>query len=75
MQTVVGVPLAVGGIAFAFWSIVVLGPLSTYGNQGSLILRGPYRISRNPQYLGFMVALIEWSIVTSSWATMLAALV
>jgi protein-S-isoprenylcysteine O-methyltransferase Ste14 len=75
LQTVVGVPLTAGGIAFALWSIVVLGPSSTYGNEGVLILRGPYRISRNPQYLGFMAALIGWSIVTSSWATILVALV
>ena len=74
-QIVVGVPLAVGGIAFGLWSIVILGPSSTYGNEGPLILRGPYRISRNPQYLGFIVALIGWSLITSSRATMLAAAV
>lgn len=66
---------AVGGIAFALWSIVVRGPSSTYGNEGPLILCGPYLILRNPQYLGVMVALIGWSIVTSSWVTIVAALV
>lgn len=66
---------AVGRIAFALWSIVVRGPSSTYGNEGPLILCGPYLISRNPRYLGVMVALIGWSIVTSSWVTILAALV
>ena len=70
-----GVPLSLGGIGFSLWSITILGPSSTYGNEGPLILRGPYRISRNPQYLGFIVALIGWSIVTSSEATILAALV
>ena len=75
MQIVLGVPLSLAGIGFSLWSIVILGPSSTYGNEGPLILRGPYRISRNPQYLGFIVALIGWSIITSSWATILAALV
>lgn len=75
MQIAIGVPLSVGGIGFSLWSIVILGPSSTYGNEGPLILRGPYRISRNPQYLGFIVALIGWSIITSSWATILATLV
>jgi len=75
MQIVLGVPLSLGGIGFSLWSIVILGPSSTYGNEGPLILRGPYRISRNPQYLGFIVALIGWSIVTSSGATILAVLV
>jgi len=75
MQSAIGVPLLVGGIGFSLWSIVILGPSSTYGNEGPLILCGPYRISRNPQYLGFIVALIGWSFVASSWATILAALV
>lgn len=75
MQIAIGVPLLLGGIGFSLWSIIILGLSSTYGNEGRLILRGPYRISRNPQYLGFMAALIGWSIVTSSWATILAALV
>ena len=75
MQLGLGVPLLVVGLGFAFWSIMILTPSSTYGNKGPLILRGPYRISRNPQYLGFIVALIGWSLVTSSRATILAALV
>jgi protein-S-isoprenylcysteine O-methyltransferase Ste14 len=75
MQIVLGVPLSLGGLGFSLWSIVILGPSSTYGNEGLLILRGPYCLSRNPQYLGFIVTLIGWSIVTSSGATILAALV
>ena len=75
MQIVLGIPLLLGGLGFSLWSIAILGPSSTYGNEGALILRGPYRISRNPQYLGFIVALIGWSLVTSSWATIVAALV
>jgi protein-S-isoprenylcysteine O-methyltransferase Ste14 len=75
MQIVLGIPLSLGGIGFSLWSIIILGPSSTYGNEGPLILRGPYRISRNPQYVGFIVALIGWSFVTNSWATILAVLV
>ena len=75
MQIVLGIPLSLGGIGFSLWSIIILRPSSTYGNEGPLILRGPYRISRNPQYLGFIVALIGWSFVTSSWATTSAVLV
>ena len=75
MPMVIGLPLSLGGIGFGLWSIIILGPSSTYGNEGPLILRGPYRISRNPQYVGLIVAIIGWSIVTSSWTTMLAVLV
>jgi protein-S-isoprenylcysteine O-methyltransferase Ste14 len=75
MRISIGIPLALGGIGFGLWSIITLGPSSTYGNEGPLILRGPYRVSRNPQYLGFIAALIGWSIITSSCATIVAAIV
>ena len=75
IQIVFGAPLSIGGLGFALWSISILGLSSTYGNEGPLVLRGPYRFSRNPQYLGFIVALIGWAIITSSKATTLAALV
>jgi protein-S-isoprenylcysteine O-methyltransferase Ste14 len=75
MQIVLGVPLSLAGIGFSFWSIILLGLSSTYSNEGPLLLRGPYRISRNPQDLGFIVALIGWSIVTSSRATILSVIV
>jgi len=75
IRIVFGVPLSVGGIGFALWSISILGLSSTYGSEGPLVLQGPYHFSRNPQYLGFIVALIGWAIVTSSVATILAALV
>ena len=75
IRIVFGVPLSLGVIGFALWSIIILGLSSTYGSEGPLVLRGPYQFSRNPQYLGFIVALIGWAIVTSSMATILAALV
>jgi protein-S-isoprenylcysteine O-methyltransferase Ste14 len=75
MQIALGLPLSVGGIGFSLWSIFILGRASTYGDEGPLILSGPYSISRNPQYLGFIAALIGWSIITSSCATIVAVLV
>ena len=39
MQIVLGIPLSLGGIRFSLWSIITLGPSSTYGNEGPLILR------------------------------------
>ena len=75
IRIVFGVPLSVGGIGLALWSISILGLSSTYGSEGPLVLLGPYRFSRNPQYLGFIVALIGWAVVTSSRATILAALI
>src|SRR4030042_7009855 len=39
MQIVLGVPLLLSGIGLSLWSIIILGPSSTYGNEGLLILR------------------------------------
>ncbi len=71
----VGVPLWSGGNLVASWAIAVLGMASTFGGERRLIRRGPYRISRNPQCLGFLMGLIGWAIVTSSRLTLAASLV
>ena len=68
-------PLWVSGNALALWAIIVLGLASTFGGEGALIKRGPYAISRNPQYVGFIAALIGWSVLTNSALTLVAVLV
>jgi hypothetical protein len=75
MRFGVGMPLWVSGNALALWAIIVLGLASTFGGEGALIKRGPYAISRNPQYVGFIAALIGWSVLTNSALTLVAVLV
>jgi protein-S-isoprenylcysteine O-methyltransferase Ste14 len=70
----VAVPLWAAGNGLALWSMAVLGLGSTLGGEGALLRRGPYGFSRNPQYVGFMVALIGWSLVASSTWTLTASL-
>jgi protein-S-isoprenylcysteine O-methyltransferase Ste14 len=70
-----GAPLSIGGNALSLWAIVTLGLASTLGHESELIRQGPYRFSRNPQYLGCIVALLGWAIAASSRLTLLAALV
>jgi protein-S-isoprenylcysteine O-methyltransferase Ste14 len=53
----VGVPLWIGGCAFAQWAIIVMGIATTLGDESGLIGHGPYRFCRNPQYVGF----IRWT--------------
>lgn len=71
----VGVPLWIGGSGFAQWAMITLGAATSFGDEGGLIRRGPYRYSRNPQYVGFIVGLMGWAIVSSSAMTLVASLV
>ena len=45
------------------------------GDGGALVRRGPYRFSRNPQYVGFIIGLIGWAFVASSALTLVVSLV
>ncbi len=70
----IGLPLWAGGIALAAWAMAVLGRQATWGGEGNLIVKGPYRFSRNPQYLGFMLGLCGWALLSASRMAGAAAL-
>lgn len=73
IQFAVGSIILVLGLAFAAWAIRVLSVTSTLGLRGKLIKRGPYRFSRNPQYLGDMLALLGYGILTGSRMAIIAS--
>jgi protein-S-isoprenylcysteine O-methyltransferase Ste14 len=70
-----GCPLWLGGSALALWAIWALSISTTFGDDSGLVRRGPYRLSRNPQYVGFMLGLAGWALATSSRLTLVASLV
>jgi len=61
-------PLGLAGNALALWAIAALGIAPTSGDESMLVYRGPYRFSRNPQYVGFIAALIGWALLTNAEA-------
>jgi protein-S-isoprenylcysteine O-methyltransferase Ste14 len=63
------------GMALAVWAVICLGVKNTTGKMSGLTTKGPYRWTRNPQYLGFMASLIGWGMTTSSPLAMVAGLV
>ncbi|HOU12921.1 MAG TPA: phosphatidylethanolamine N-methyltransferase family protein [Anaerolineae bacterium] len=75
LQWAVGAPLWVGGGGLALWATQGLGLAPTLGDAQGLTQRGPYRFSRNPQYVGYSVSLIGWAMMTSSTLTFVAAAV
>ncbi len=74
MRWAVGAPLFLAGHSLALWAIGTLGLVRTLGSAGTLVRRGPYRFTRNPQYVGYSAALIGWALLSSSALTLLAAL-
>ena len=61
-----GLPLWFLGMGLGIWSMTVLGLAQSSGNARGLIRNGPYRFSRNPQYIGFILGLAGWSVMANS---------
>jgi len=70
-----GVPLWLIGNVLALWAMAALGVAPTSGDEGALVRRGPYGFSRNPQYLGFIVGLVGWGLMSNSALTLIASVV
>lgn len=65
----VGATLMLGGLLLAFRGMTTLGRHATLGLEGTLIESGPYRWTRNPQYVGDIVALLGWAVLCNSGRT------
>ena len=71
---VVGGLLMSGGL-FALWGAVVLGLHASQGLGDELVTAGPYRYSRNPQYVGTIPTVIGYAILCGSTLAITVALV
>lgn len=72
LRFIVGVPLVVLGGLLAFWGVVTVGWKNTTGLRGGFVSAGPYRFTRNPQYLGDIVFFVGVSVIANSvllWTT------
>ena len=64
---VLGGALASAGVVAFRRSRTTVNPL-TPGASSSVVASGVYRISRNPMYLGFLLALAGWAVYLSNAA-------
>jgi protein-S-isoprenylcysteine O-methyltransferase Ste14 len=64
----IGIPLALVGGGLVSWGIITLGLENTHGRRGGFITGGPYRFTRNPQYLGDIVLLTGLMLIANSVA-------
>lgn len=73
----VAVVLALAGVAFALGGVLEFRSAGTTvdprvpDQSSSLVVRGVYRISRNPMYFGFLLVLIGWGVFLSSIASLM----
>ena len=66
LRLIVGIPLALLGGLLALWGMVTVGWTNTSGLKGGFISSGPYRFTRNPQYLGDIVFFVGVSVIANS---------
>jgi len=72
LRFLVGIPLVVIGTLLLTWGIRVLGTENTSGSAAGFVINGPYRFTRNPQYLGDMILFVGLSLCANSlylWIT------
>ncbi|MBS1249236.1 MAG: hypothetical protein MAG431_00811 [Chloroflexi bacterium] len=62
----VGVPLALIGFSLFLWGFTILGIKNTSGLKGGFIYSGPYRYTRNPQYLGDIFLFVGIILISNS---------
>ncbi|WP_027086690.1 methyltransferase family protein [Cohnella panacarvi] len=71
----VGLPLLVAGIGGSWLGSAMFAKVRTnihpFGEPQAMVTGGLFRISRNPMYLGFLVALIGVWLMLGSWSPLL----
>ena len=72
VRFLLGIPLALLGGVLALWGIVTIGWTNSTGVKDGFSPSGPYRFTRNPQYVGDTVLFLGLSIIANSqllWIT------
>ncbi len=76
-RQIVAITLVVAGALVALAGVVAFRRQKTTVNpltpekSSSLVVTGIYRFSRNPMYLGFLLALVGWSAYLANWVAAL----
>lgn len=73
-QRPLGIALLVAGAALLLWGLRTLSLAQAMGRAVRLVTHGPYRFTRNPQYVGDILLVIGFSLHTGSSLVGLIAL-
>ena len=79
--SVLALPIVIAGVVICGWGVIsfrrahtTLNP-RTPGSASALVVRGVYRVSRNPMYLGFLLLLIGWAVFLHNLLVFVAPIV
>ncbi len=64
----------VAGIGLVYWGVRTLGIHASQGLGGELVREGPYRYTRNPQYVGEMSFITGYIILSNSLLVLITAM-
>ena len=63
---IIGVPVTLLGGLLGAWGVVTLGVKNSSGLKAGFVCSGPYRFTRNPQYLGDIILAVGVSVIANS---------
>jgi len=70
-----GVVFVLGGILLVLWAVRLFGqagtPIKPFQEASALVARGPYRLTRNPMYVGMVGVLCGIAVLLGSLAPFL----
>ena len=72
LRFIIGIPVALLGGFLGAWGVATLGVMNSSGLKGGFVSSGPYRFTRNPQYVGDIILFVGVSIIANSlllWIT------
>ena len=71
---IIGAALFIGGNLLAVWGILELSSKASLGLKHRLVTSGPYKYTRNPQYLGDIIALIGAFLLSNSFYVLVTSI-
>jgi protein-S-isoprenylcysteine O-methyltransferase Ste14 len=66
VRFLVGIPVIIIGTLLVTWGFATLGIKNTSGIKNEFITDGPYRFTRNPQYLGDVILFVGIILLSNS---------